>query len=128
MAVLDMHGKIGRRARAVRHVMDVYKSVILRPKFGAEEASMAWKESDWPISTLVFRAAGSLFRLQCTASFGQVRVSCQCIDNEKEDPWSFSPFHFHENHDYAQFGKVKQKALILMKKIASKPVYDTMME
>jgi len=124
-----MHGKIGRRARAVKHVIEVYKSVIMRPKFGAKEMSTGWKESDWPNATFIFKAMESTFRLTCTAMFSQVRVDCRCIDGETDDIWQRPhPFHFTENHMYQHFGKVKQKALILMKKIVSKPVYDTMME
>jgi hypothetical protein len=124
MSVLDMSGRIGHRARAVKHVMDVYRSVIMRPRFGAKEIDFKWTGFDSPSTSFVFKIDDSVFRLHCQLGYKAIRVYCRCIDNE--DDWSV-PFQFVENHPIENFGKIKQKALILMKKIAHKPVYDTMM-
>lgn len=130
-----MTSRIGRRARAVKHVMDTYKSVILRPRFKAEEVKTEWHESDYPSTTFIFKMNDTSFVLTCRTTNSTVNVFCCChaIGDifEPYHPFRFKdihPFRFKDIFPYDEFGKLKQKALILMKKIAAKPVYDTMLE
>ena len=140
MSVLDMTSRIGRRARAVKHVMDTYKSVILRPRFKVEEGKTEWHESEYPSTTFIFKVNETAFILTCRTSNSTVNVFCCCHGTISAPRNSdvhghyngrlsiYHPFRFKDIFPYDEFGKLKQKALILMKKIAAKPVYDTMLE
>jgi hypothetical protein len=135
-SVLEMSGKIGARARFIRHVMSVYRAVILRPKFGAKEHSSEWAESDFPKAAMIFSVGDDKFILQVCWSSSSASVYCTEI---KLRPVSFdlNPVHarfhptqkkfiFTESHNAKTSGKVKKSALLLMKKIEHKPVYDLM--
>lgn len=122
-SVLEMSGKVGHRARAVKHVADVYKSVIFRPRFGVVEVKSSWEESHLPRTWVDFSVGSESFRLTCMGYVHSVSVSCVSLESEEDRTgW----FRFTENHSYKSFGKLKKSALILMKKIEHKLVYDTM--
>lgn len=115
------------RTRAISHVFDVYVSVIMRPRFGAVNLGNSYQGCMFPIHGFTFKMDGSIFHLSVTANYHDIIVRCNCADLDGRGFPLLRGFKFVAAHPYNNFGKLRQQALILVKKIQAKAVYDTMM-
>ena len=100
-----------------RHILDIFVSVLARPKFGLTIRPIEEHKNTGVRQWLTVEVISNDETFKISTGTSDFGVSLLCINGR---------FHFREFFPYNKHVKIRQCALNFAKKLEHKPVYDIM--